>query len=105
MGTAFGEINPIRLKSYRNHSTDGRGYVEYKHIEKDMVFVALIIGEEDKKIESEEQLLDIDSIILAMAEHIKAQRTPTKKAVKKKATKKKKSLKKVIRRVVKKKKG
>ena len=89
MGTSFSDINPVRLRNYRHYLADGKGYAEYGHSEKDKVFVALIVGEENRVIESQDDYLDIDSIILSMAEHIKAQRRPKKKAVKKKVAKKK----------------
>ena len=87
--TAFAEMNPIRLRNYRTYMDDGRSYAEYRHDKKDKVFVAIIVGEEPKVLKSQEDLCDIDSVILAMAEHIKSQRAPKKKAVKKKVPKKK----------------
>jgi len=95
MGTPYSEVNPIRLTKYRNYGDDGRSYVEYGHQQKDKVFVALIVGEEPKKLTCEEDLLDIESVILAMADHIRAQKKPAKKkkkAVAKKKTPKKKAV-------------
>lgn len=68
----------LRLRNYRHYLDDGYGWVEYKHAEKDKVFVAILIGEEPKKVE-EDNCLDVDSIILKMAEHIKKCRKERKK--------------------------
>jgi hypothetical protein len=45
-----------------------------KTADKDDVFVCLVLGTEPKKISSPDDCLDIDSVILRMAEKIKAAR-------------------------------
>jgi hypothetical protein len=63
--------NFLRLRNYRTYLHDGKGYVEYKCSEKGQVMVALLLGMEPKAIENQSDFLDVDSIILKMAEHIK----------------------------------
>jgi hypothetical protein len=38
----------VRLRNYRHYGTDGKSWAEYKHEDKNMVFVGIIVGERPK---------------------------------------------------------
>lgn len=91
----------VRLKNYRNYMLDGFGYAEFKHADKNKVFVAVIVGDEPKKVTVESQFFDVDAAILQMAANIKAAIKAEKEAAKKNgvklAPKKKSTKKKTVR--------
>ena len=84
-GTKMAEI--ARLRNYRHYLEDGKSWAEFGCKDKQEVFIALILGVEPKKIETDEDYLNIDDIILGLAERIQKQRAadlPKTKTKKKK---------------------
>ena len=75
----------IRLRGYKDYFEDGSGWATYDHVDKKRVFVALIIGDEPKKIESEAQIFDVEQAILKIADSIIQARKEKEKASKPKA--------------------
>lgn len=64
----------LRLKSYKTYMNDGRSSITFDMRDKSRVFVALILGDEPVKITDESQYLDVDQVILEMAECIQKAR-------------------------------
>ncbi len=62
----------IRLKSYKTFMNDGRSSVTYG-CTKGFVAVAVILGHESAKY-SPNGAIDVDEVVLSMADHIKRQR-------------------------------
>ncbi len=75
-------MEALRLKKYQTYLKDGRGYCEYVSEDKSQVLVALLIGTEPLKIESQDDLLNIDEVVLRMATHIRKVRKADKAAEK-----------------------
>ena len=67
-------MTELRLKSYKTFLNDGRSSKTFDIRDKGRVFVALILGDEPACITDESQYLDVDSIILEMAECIQKAR-------------------------------
>ncbi len=61
----------IRIRNYRHYFENGTDSIDIAHADKKKVFVALILGDEFKTIENEDQILDVDALILKMADIIK----------------------------------
>lgn len=64
----------IRLKSYKTFFDDGKSSATIDHADKSRVFVAVVLGSENLKIQDGDETLDIDGAILALADHIKQAR-------------------------------
>jgi len=60
---AFGNV--IRLRNYRHQGTDGKSWAEYRHAEKDKVFLAVVIGEAPK-VETKENEITPDDVVMMM---------------------------------------
>ena len=69
----------LRLKSWKTYMSDGRSSATYGPADKNEVAVGIILGYEPLKITDRKNYLDIDSVILKLAAHIKRER---KKAIK-----------------------
>ena len=63
--------NIIRLKSYKSFLSDGRSSTTNDVADKTEVLVAVIVGTEPLKIVDDADWLNVDDVILDMAEHIK----------------------------------
>jgi hypothetical protein len=64
----------IRLINYRHYFENGTDYIEIAHSDKKKVFVAIILGDELKAVKEGDELVDVDDVILKMAEHVKKSR-------------------------------
>lgn len=67
-------MTELRLKSYKTYLNDGRSSTTFDIADKGRVFVALILGDEPACITDESQYLDVDSVILEMAQCIQKAR-------------------------------
>lgn len=61
----------VRLRNYRHYTPGSNGWVEYRAANKDEVIVAIVVGHEPKVITKPSDFLDVDDIVLKMAEHIR----------------------------------
>ncbi len=73
----------LRLKSYKTFYNDGRSSTTFDIADKSKVFVALIVGSEPACITDVSQYLDVDQVILDMAEAIQKARALRKAKLKK----------------------
>ena len=72
--------NIVRLRRYKTYLSDGRSSVEYV-TDKGFVTVAIVLGHEPLVLTEGSAYVDIDGMILRMAEHILKQRKKQKHGV------------------------
>jgi len=75
----------LRLKKWSTYLSDGRSYSSNSCADKKEVAVAVIVGFEPAKIDDEKQFLNVDDVILDMAEHIRGVRKREQSKKKRKA--------------------
>lgn len=90
--------NVIRLKRWKTYMEDGRGSVDYSTLEKDKVALFIQVGYEPAALKSIEERADIESVILEMADWIRAKNKKAA-AAKKEAEKAEKPKKKATKKV------
>lgn len=76
-------MTELRLKSYKTFLNDGRSNTIFDIADKSRVFVAIIVGDEPAKITDESQYLDVDAVILQMADNIHRARAAREAKLKK----------------------
>ena len=68
----------IRLRNYRHYFENGTDSIDIAHSDKKKVFVAIILGDEFKAVKEGDELVDVDDVILKMADHVKKSRKSKK---------------------------